>query len=350
MSPNSEFDDLDKAVNSLADNVGKSAKPADEPASKEASSQLKPHAKRGRFMDVVHPASDMTTVVPPTSTPADDAAVPYVGKTISPASDDIKPDPVPEKNIDDLPVVKQLSPIDDADPKSLVATPDIAETKKPDPLEVAAKKERERVAREGAKHRKDERKPENKPDDNKKSEVESEPKDDDKTASEADAKNEIKPLFLEDAKVEKRPLGAFNNETKASDDNERPALKTKSDESKKDDVQKVSTPPPPAEFDKAVVELEARDEADLDDSSPATKDPKPEAKNFSIPSQYKQAAKKDNNTAKESSIYEPASYNAFADTHTPSNTKPWMWVIIFLGIVALGVALSLGTFFVVGTN
>ncbi len=338
MNPDPDFNDLDKAVSSLVGSTNKAA--TQSPAADKTSSQLKPHAGKGKFMDVMHPSSDMTTVIPTTSGTADDTATPYIGKTIDPVSKDIKPDPVPEKNVDDLPVVKQLSPIDDADPKSLVATPDIAETVKPDPLEIAAKKERERVARDDAKQRKAEHKLADKASSG-----------EDKIDDKKDTKDNSKSLFLEDAKVEKRPLGAFNEDSqKISDDNERPALKTKSDKAK-NDAQKTTTPPPPPEFDQAVVALEASDEANLEDdkSADSVTDSKPDTKNFSIPPQYKQTDKTKDDS-KQSSIYEPDTYNAFADNNTPSNTKPWMWVIIFLGIVALGVALSFGTFFAVGSN
>ncbi len=360
MSPDLDFNELDKAVSSLASNSNKGAKPTDtsQPATSsndDSPSPLKPHAGKGRFMDMVHPSADMTSAVTPPKSDSDDGpSVPSVGKTIAPASKDIKPDPVPEKNVDDLPVVKQLSPIEDADPSSLVATPDIAETKKADPLEEATKKERERVARDGAKQRKAEhnladKKPEEEKD---KTEV---PEEDSKPDDKLDKdKTENKPLFLEDAKVEKRPLGAFNENAKSdAKENERPALKPKSKE-EQDDTQKTTPPPPPPEFNKEVVALEASDENVLTEEKPEkvpdqVKGSNKDNENFSLPPQYKQAIESKNEAA-QSSIYEPAAFDAFADNNTPSTTKPWMWVIIFLGIIALGVALSLGTFFVVGAS
>ncbi len=358
MNPDPDLNELDKAVDSLANNTSKTSQPnsgAQSSGSDDSSSPLKPHAKKGRFMDVVHPSADMTSTSAPSASEPDGITTSYVGKTITPASKDVKPDPVPEKNVDDLPVVKQLSPIEDADPSSLVATPDIAEIKKPDPLEEAAKKERERVARDGAKQRKEEREA-----DSKKPSAEDKGKpeasDESSKTKDESSKNkaEEKPLFLEGAKVEKRPLGAFNDDTKSSaEENNRPALTLNGKE--KDDAQKVTTPPPPPEFNKEVVALEASDESSLEsDESPKLPEhkkekdlKKKEVEKLSLPPQYKQAIKQKSGDA-QSSIYEPAVFDAFADSNTPSSTKPWMWAIIFLGIIALGVALALGTFFVVG--
>ena len=73
MNPDPDFNDLDKAVSSLVGNTSKNAaKPVDSPqppvVNSKDSSQLKPHASRGRFMDVMHPSSNMATSTPTTPT------------------------------------------------------------------------------------------------------------------------------------------------------------------------------------------------------------------------------------------------------------------------------------------
>ncbi|MBI3494527.1 hypothetical protein HY004_00895 [Candidatus Saccharibacteria bacterium] len=261
-----DFDELDKAVNSLVgdDKVDEKNIPPVEtprpmqetpkPASVPPPTNL-PSKRAGRFMDMKHDSSDMTKDSPSLMTS---------NKTsIKPLSSDIKPDEPADK-----PSETATSKSDWPDP--IEKSKDEVEAKEdpkpstdmPDPLG-------------GFNPQKDDDK--KKPADNDKKDSEDpdtkEPKNDEKKDDEQNKDEESKKTspFLDDAKVEKRPLGGLDNEDKSDDE---PEKKEGDKESKdKDSEEKTPEAPPepielPPELDKDLVAIEA-DEAP-EPSTPAT--------------------------------------------------------------------------------
>lgn len=312
----------------------------------------------GRFMDVMHPTSDMVA-------PAKEEVKKGIGaegKTIEPLSSSIIPEPLPEKSAANTPNSAQLTMQTPVNPDAMVTTPDTEEKAWKDPLEEATKNEKEREIKQGAQER-----------------LGLTPKPSEKEAKPEDEK---KPLFLPDAKVEKRPLGAFAEDNKAEDKAAKEESKDKKDtpakltidgvedvdkEEKTDDESSDLLLP---ELGKEIVAVEASDaiasDEDIEkknededklkeqDSKKEEKDEKDKKEpvkpaTFSIPKQYKE--KQASTDHKPKSIYDTEEYHrslATAAAKKKKNSKWWVWVLVILGLLVLGVGLGAGAYFLVG--
>ncbi len=311
----------------------------------------------GRFMDVVHPASDMAV----SAKEEMKKGIGAEGKTVEPLSSNITPDPLPEKSAANTPNSAQLSVKAPVTPDAMITTPDTEEKAWEDPLEEATKNEKEREIKQGAQER-----------------LGLTPK-----ANEQDQEKseEKKPLFLPDAKVEKRPLGAFAEDNKAEeketkeddkDKKETPAKLTidgvgdvDSEEKKAEEESSDLLLP---ELGKEIVAVEASDTIAGDEDSAKKDEEKEKSKEqdkkkeddkdkkapakpdtFSIPKQYKE--KQASADHKPKSIYDTEEYHrslATAAAKKKKNNKWWVWVLVILGLLILGVGLGAGAYFLVG--
>ena len=314
----------------------------------------------GRFMDVVHPASDMAI-------PAQEEVKKGMGaegKTIAPLNKDITPDALPEKSAANTPNSAQLSMKGQVNPDALITTPDTEEKKWKDPLDEATKNEKERSIKEGAQER-----------------LGLKPKTADKEPDDL-GKEEKKPFFLPDAKVEKRPLGAFAEADKSeplSDDKKDKEIKDSDKDTsakltidgvadindKNKDTSEESFEPLPPELGKEIVAVEAggalvdeeesADNRDLkgDIAKQKDKKKKPEHKaaakpaTFSIPKQYTEKAT--NTEHKPKSIYDTEEYHRSLATAESKKTKSkwWVWVLIIFGLLIVGIGAGAGVYFLV---
>lgn len=310
----------------------------------------------GRFMDVMHPASDMAT-------PAKEEikkGIGAEGKVIEPLNSNIAPEPLPEKSAANTPNSAQLTTHAPVNPDAMIATPDTEEQTWKDPLEEVTKNEKEREIKQGAQER-----------------LGLAPNQNEKEVGSEDNK---KPLFLPDAKVEKRPLGAFTEDGSvenkdAKDDTKESTAKLTIDgvgdvdgqEKKAEDESSDLLLP---ELGKEIVAVEASDaiagdedseKKDKDKAKPKDQDKKKEEKDdkdkktpakpetFSIPKQYKE--KQASTDHKPKSIYDTEEYHrslATAAAKKKKTGKWWVWVLVILGLLVLGVGLGAGAYFLVG--
>lgn len=313
----------------------------------------------GRVMDVTHPGAT-------TGQASNDAAskvkrgVGAEGKTVTPLSDNITPDPLPEDSAANTPNSTQLSVKAPIDPEAMKTTPDTEEKPWQDPLEAAKKDAQEKVLKADAADRLNTPSAEASP-------------------SGKDEKLEgEKPLFLPDAKVEKRPLGAFAS--KGSEE-ERSQGETKKEETENSEAQKTpkltidgvgdidakkedeSNEPLPPELGKEIVAVEAggkiasgEDESKKDDETDdpkgiedqSKKDAKPVT--FSIPKQYKE--KPTSGDSKPKSIYDTEEYHqsiiSNAKKQQKGSKKILVWTLIIIGLLIVGVGVGAGAYFLIG--
>lgn len=365
-----DFDELDKAVSSLLGNkdeqkpasptqsaaVPTTVTPPATPAAPEpaqptsstapsvpprepATTVSAPAARRsGRFMDVVHPSSDMAQ----TDKEPEHQQLAGSGRKLQPINRDVKPDPVEPKEETkkeaDQPVPQKLSVVPDADPKTLVSTPDTNDTVWPDPLDVQ---------------------PAKLPDDTADTTKEDKPDETPKTGTASP--------FLSDAKVEKRPLGAFSDQPKSNEPNDAPTDSTTGDDlaaekpTTEDDTQVPAMPSAPStedmppELDQKVVEVEATERGDdtaampepqidltetttAEPTTPATSTPPVNVTSMSIPQQYKSTER----PAKEADrpVFDTKDYHA--PIQAPARKKSGMgqWILLtILLVVAVGGAI-----------
>lgn len=281
-----------------------------------------PGRKTGRFMDVVHPSSDMGA----SKTAAPTLRV-SAGRTLQPltAASGVKPTEATEdrQEPDAAPSEARITDSPDVVVKVPEATEISGEPAWPDPIALA---------------------------DEDPGETASTPEDASMTAVEAAAQPSV-PLFIEDAKVEKRPLGAFSDATALA--SAEPAT-TDSSTGPLPQADPAISPEPvatfhaqdnklPPELDVDVVSVES-DDAGLEDGPQATQAATPVSAplntglngSMSIPQQYQQA---DTPTAQ-------AAHSLFdtTDYHPPLNVQAdhgsnhlWVWVIIAV-LLLLGTA------------
>lgn len=354
-----DFDELDRAVNSLMPSVTNTDTPVDDsiktltipsstpstdtpiptrPASpvpsRPTASSTPPAARRGgRFMDVVHPSSDMK---PETGRPA---AVSRQGVTIAPSTSTTVPEEpigVPEAQ---PPKVVEQAPLPAAEPTHMAS-------EWPDPLDVA-----------GFKHE-----PEVKP------KVETEqPKPDNVSKDE-----EVAPLtspFLPDTKVEKRPLGGPVIVGDSIEPMGSPGL-GKQDLSVDDPSDQLPAAPDkvavqmPEELQENLVAIEsgaASKELPTDISSADTKPepaeepapaptPAPQQKEensppvgpVSIPQQYREEP--NTGEAENGSIYDTDTYHQPL-AHPGKKKSGWLWVVWIILILLVGAGAGAALYF-----
>jgi len=312
----------------------------------------------GRFMDVVHPASDMAI-------PAREEVKQGMGaegKTIAPLSANITPDPLPEKSAANTPNSAQLSMQGEVNPDALITTPDTEEKEWKDPLDEATKNEKERSIKEGAQER-----------------LGLSPKPASDDAPKPGPEEEKKPLFLPDAKVEKRPLGAFAEPDSSSDESKDSKNEAKDNpakltidgiddiDAKNKDENQDSYEPLPPELGKEIVAVEAGDiiagegesEKKKESKDDRKEDDKKSTKNktinktdakpatFSIPKQYTEKSTPTDHKPK--SIYDTEEYHRSLATAASKKKKSkwWVWVLIVIGLLVVGIGAGAGMYFVV---
>lgn len=367
-----DFDELDKAVSSLLGSSDQKPATASQPTSSTPTTPVTPPAtpnapepakpaastapsvpprepatpsvsapaarRSGRFMDVVHPSSDMAGA----DKEANSQPLAGSGRKLQPINRDVKPEPVEPKEEAkkaEQPIPQKLSVVPEADPKTLVSTPDTDDTKWPDPLDVQPPQS---------------------------ADTSTETKTEETDASKTDSASP----FLTDAKVEKRPLGAYADQPKseaAPTDEKAPDKPNASDSSfdtlgsallPGNDSQIPATPAAPnnddmpPELDQKVVEIEATERgettqpdadkeagqkseaSDLAEASTPSNPPVNVA-SMSIPQQYKSTER----PAKEADrpVFDTKDYHAPIQTtdHKKSGMGQWILLGVLL-LVAVG--------------
>ena len=292
-----EFDELDKAVASVLGSPAPAVTPAtpDAPAVSTPTPASPPPTPRqvkpaGRFMDVMHPSSDMRPTPRPAAPAAPLAATPEPVKPAEPAA----PTPVQETSS-----FIQPDPLD----FHKFSMPEEA----PAPTAEASVEKPAAPA----------------------------------PASETPPEQPLTTPFLADAKVEKRPLGAFSDTaTKPETAEEAPAdapaelntEKAKSEEGL------------PAELHQDLLSIEA--------SEPPLSPSEPEAETTDesappVPSIVQQYQEKPNsNTAPTAAIYDTEPYHTPL-IHAEKKHNGWMIVVWVVAIILVGAAIGAALYFVV---
>lgn len=373
-----DFDELDRAVNSLMSGIPKSAPiknddiktltlesklsdttpsstlsqaistPSTSPAlsdtkidieepENESSSSLVALANRrgGRFMDVVHPSSDMKKPTSP-STPSRQGLTiePRGGMPSAPQANDTTLVQVSSPQANEGIVAKTHS----FEPQEDMA---VSSNDWPDPLDIASDPSQESL-------------PANE------TEVTASVLDgligSDAAAGEASQMPPLASPFLADAKVEKRPLGGTPQQESAEEPDHSPVLgvlaEGADDASSDMDSQLPPDPvdievPLPEELSTDVMAIESDDTqpaSQRDDSAVSSSaiaapvvamEPKSLAGRNSIPQQYQEEA----NTGDQSSgaIFDTATYHQPLN-HPAHKKTGWLWVIAIVGILLLGAA------------
>jgi len=319
-----DFDELDRAVNSL---IGSPSAPTNPPVatasvdtptpvdtsvpvttSSAEDAQTTPPAfqplaarrSSGRFMDVVHPSSDMRS----SSVPARPAT--REGMTVQPITTEPTATVAPEVS---------AAPIETA-PKT---------SEWPDPLDFHGFKD-EPVAP--------------KPADN--------PVEKDKPTTELslpdlESTPPLESPFLPDTKVEKRPLGAFADSSVTA---ETPATETPEVQADENTDHPIGTETPlPAELQDSLLSIESNEDTALtgQDVEPL----KPQStvvETMSIPQQYVEQPSTGDKPAA-SSIFDVEAYRKPAQTKNKKSKSGWLMVLWILLLIILGVGAGAGFYF-----
>ncbi len=380
-----DFEELDKAVNSLVGGSPKDEKKEQTSESNEAPKSVgsvsKPEAtptspnlpsrRAGRFMDMKHDSSDMTKDNSP-------SLITSTKTTIAPISKNIKAEPksdaaaIEETAKNDWSESKEGGSDDDEEHDN-TTSPD---TNMPDPIDHFESKQKET----DDKSEESSKESDNKPDKHDEPERKFEETDNKRDEHE---KDDSKPSpFIDDAKVEKRPLGGFSSES--------PVDPPKKDEESKDgEEQTVEAPATPIELppelDKNLVAIEAGEapevtkvpEADSvipetdeddkkaessekEDTKESKKDEKPAkdtkqavsqllatASSGSIPDQYKRE-NRSHELHTDHPLFDSEHLKAIpvSAPKKPKSTaaKVFQWIFIALGLLLLGGSLGAAIF------
>lgn len=359
-----DFDELDRAVSSVLENTAGSGDAATTPATPAVSQSADiptpapvtpkadpvvriptgsrapaitpaPPRRSGRFMDVVHPSSDMTGDAKPM---AEKASV-----TSSMRIEPINMGVVPEATASPQEAVQTVEPVPEkpsesqqASPSVLVPTSDaVNETKWPDPIDVAPSVATGYVGTAEPNSGDGPQLPPDAP----VAAVMSEPVEQPDEAP--------KSPFLSDAKVEKRPLGAFSDQASAadapsvsSDPLTTPEVNPGDDDQLTPQVADKPSEPLPPELSSDLVSLEGTDRGDSD--APAT-NTTPEAPAtpqvaVSIPQQYKEAARAQG--IEDHPVFA-------AEDHAPlpvtkKKSSPLIWIM--LAVIVLAIVVGAGAY------
>lgn len=384
-----DFEELDKAVNSLVGGTPKDEKkeePAVVPKSIEstpkpeeetpASANL-PSRRAGRFMDMKHDSSDMTKDTSP-------SLMTSTKTTIAPISKDVKAEPKKESQ------PEEISPKNDWDNSDNKKDEDEASSSSanmPDPIDHFENQQKEKD---------DKPKEASKPDDgdsDKKDEPELKFEETDNKRDEHEKDDKKPSPFIDDAKVEKRPLGGFSSEStidpekkddkdsseggEAKDGEEKPTeapaapieLPPELDKNlvaieagEAPEAAKVNTEvspadiPPPADKDKDDKKEESTEKEDTKDDKKdgEAKDTKQEvsqllanASNGSIPDQYKRE-NRSHELHGDHPLFDSEHLKAIP-TSAPKKPKSkaakvFQWIFIALGLLLLGGSLGAAVF------
>jgi len=277
--------------------------------------------RRGQFMDVVHPSSDMTGK-PEEGTTAAPRKV-----TLQPISPSVVPDAIPpvqsaeEEPATDQPDISEASEVA-IEPQPAVESVEATITTDqaiPDPLDVMQAQEETKDAASTETPA-----------------VEDTPEDASETA-EVEATDEAAPTtpFLADTKVDKRPLDAFSPE-----ETEEPAESTVEPEAPEQPL------PPELQADVVAVEANPSDAVDTDSEKEATvTDKKDEVEagfNTSIPQQYASAEAKADD---DHSIFDTNEYHQpLAPTKVKKRGLPGWLVALFVMLLLAGLSAAGGYF------
>ncbi|MFS8119695.1 MAG: hypothetical protein ACMG55_14580 [Microcoleus sp.] len=299
--------------------------------------------RSGRFMDVVHPSSDMGGSA---NSGAPRASLPMTGRTLQPVNEDVTPEPVEpvkESNDPDASLDTQMPITKATDPSTLISTEDTKDTVWPDPLDVHEDTVTLAVDMPVAQSKTD----------TLPASLESEP-----IAPIVETvpliENTQAPTspFISDAKVEKRPLGAFSDQPAAVIEPESPptpeiAKSEDEDEQLAPEIPPiVTTGPLPRELESDIVALEGNDhtvEADASDSNPGPErddtpsestTPSVSGAALSIPQQYKTAERNQKN-GDEHPIFDTTEYHAALPAKTKKKSSLGMWIGILVLLVVL---------------
>ena len=304
--------------------------PAASPAAPRASLAIK---RRGQFMDVVHPSSDMTK-------PEDAKTVPPRKITLTPLSDSVEPETKPEAEV----TPETEAPVAPADTPAVETTPEVQDSADssapfsldatmPDPLDVMQQQEEAKDAEA----------------------AEVAPS----TASSEDmptAADEIAPAessepetpatpFLSDTKVEKRPLDAFSAEEPATAEAEDAEV---SDVPADGTAQTEQVPP---ELQADVVAVESGQPEQAEKEAEAEKEPEQEQKKeeasdtgfaASIPQQYTAA---DTKADDEHAIFDTREYHQ--PLTPPAKKKRGLpgWIVALVVMILLAALSAAGGYF-----
>ncbi|OGL32418.1 hypothetical protein A3F64_01985 [Candidatus Saccharibacteria bacterium RIFCSPHIGHO2_12_FULL_42_8] len=373
-----DFDELDKAVNSLVgddDSGEKKENPSSqEPTSDKSSSDTTdkigpalPSRRSGRFMDMKHNSSDMQKKDSSLMTPS---------KTnITPLSSGIKEEvegakEAQEEKAESKSTNEWPDPIDSAktvpEGKDKEVSSNVSSTDMPDPLEHMANNDTSKKEDEPeVEKKKESEKPEEK--EHEEVDTKTEPKEDEPEIDyeEAEEKKDDKKEspFIDDAKVEKRPLGGFSSESPVTP----PSEEGKDEEDPSADELKTEAPVEvtelPPELDKDLVAIEAGealeeqkpkedDESEVDEKEKSKDDKKPEEKKDkvsellasaatgSIPEQYKRENRSHELHAPhplfDDDHYKGSLKNATPKTPKSALVKVFQWIFIVIGLLLLG--------------
>lgn len=383
-----DFEELDKAVNSLVGGSPKDEKKEQTSESNEAPKPVEsvpkpeaiptspnlPSRRAGRFMDMKHDSSDMTKDSSP-------SLMTSTKTTIAPISKDIKAEPKSDTTASEKTSKNHWSESkeagSDVDEKDDNTTP--PDTNMPDPIDHFESKQKETDDKSGDSPKEDN----NTPDKSDEPELKFEETD---NKRDEDEKDDKKPSpFIDDAKVEKRPLGGFSSES--------PVDPPKSDEKgkdgeeglTKDGEEKPAAPIElPPELDKNLVAIEAgeapetvktpespspdipapdtdeeKEEASEEDAKDSKKDepkkdPKHEvsqllasASSGSIPDQYKRE-NRSHELHGDHPLFDSEHLKAIPTSapKKPKSTaaKVFQWIFIALGLLLLGGSLGAAIF------
>lgn len=266
-----------------------------------------PAVRRGRFMDVVHPSSDMTsgTPSPQQSSPA---VVAPSARKLAPLSTDIVPEAVPAPEVapiepsDDEPkldTIDALTALDEEKKEDVPPPAPLAEAVAPVDVAPSASADNDETAPEESVVKSPEP-------------VEEEdqpapaPKTDDEfsdlTVDKVTEPSDVTPTpFLTDTKVDKRPLGAFVAEEAGA-----------------------TTEPLPQELNTEVLKVESKEATDS--TAPSSQDVLSSPENSADDSEIKH-------------VFDSESYAAPLVTHKRSSGV-WLWVILILVLLAVGSGLG----------
>lgn len=344
-----DFDELDRAVNSLMQNGQTATASTDDTNSDAAQSDqttavpsVQPSTsaplavkRRGRFMDVVHPSSDMTTNLAPKQ-PVRQVV------NITPDNNNIQPEPLElENNLSDGRSVTysesepDSSSMGEAMPMSTVDQPSQPETHEnvwPDPIDFASTvntASEPSPAEPGAST--DNQSVTDEPADEKLPETSS-----DIPANDTDEPGAVKPTisqedlpsspFLPDTKVEKRPLGS-----------PAPAelpIELPSEASASESPTVGENEPLPEEYSSGVEAVEAAEKPTPSIDSESEHEPSTASKVTSIPQQY--VEKSSTNQEPSGAIYDTDSYHQ-ALAHPAKKHSGWwtvLWIVLMLAVGA----------------
>lgn len=314
-----DFDELDRAVNSLIGSPSAPVTPPvpsvnpvapaptdsptppvdNAPAAPASPQPLAARRSSGRFMDVVHPSSDMRSSAVPSRPAARE------GMTVQPISPEPKVEAVAETTPAPEPAVT---------PKT---------TDWPDPLDFHGFKDEPLAA-----------KPTDKPAD-------------DVDLPDLEAAPPLESPFLPDAKVEKRPLGAFADSpavepvpSKVADEPAKPSL----DEDENTDRPIGDDTPLPAELQDNLLSIEANE-----DTSKVSAEPEEPAvqstmvETMSIPQQYVEKPSTGDRPASGASIFDVEAYRKPAPAK--KSKSGWLMVVWIVLLIILGVGAGAGFYF-----